>query len=101
MNGEYIPFEVTNGEKKGIWQIDVANLSTLELIKLKEAFKGTTFSPTINGLDRLIYNSIENEFNCSYNMTKNGYYKEQKRNGSIKAYSKKKKVRRRFKNDKY
>ena len=61
MNGEYIPFEVTNGEKKGIWQIDVTNLSTLELIKLKEAFKGTTFSPTINGLDRLIYNSIEND----------------------------------------
>jgi len=95
MNREYIPFKVTEGEKKGIWQIDVTYLNTLELIKLREAFKGTTFSMAINALDRLIYTNIENEFNCSYNMTRNGYYKEQKRNGRIKANAKKKKVRRR------
>ena len=95
MNGEYIPFKVTEGKKKGILQIDVTQLNTLELIKLKEELKGTTFSPTITALDRLIYNNIENEFNCSYNISRNGYCKEQKRNRRIKENVKKKKVRRR------
>lgn len=90
----YIPFEVKYGEKKGIWQIDVTQLSTLELMKLKEVFKGTEFSPTISSLDKLIYNNMD-EFNCSTNMFGNGYRKEQKRNNKIAEHAKKKKVRRR------
>lgn len=96
MSNEYIPFEVKYGDKREIWKMDVTNLSVLELIKLKEEFKNTKFSPTILILDNLIYNNM-NEFNCSTNMYGNGYQKEQKRNRKIADHARKKKVRRRYK----
>lgn len=94
MGIDYVPFLITSGKKKGIWQMNVTNLSTLELIKLKEEFKDTMFTPTLAALDKLIYNNMD-EFNCSRTMLRNGYYKEQKRNRRIKEIVKKKKVRRR------
>lgn len=95
MGKNYIPFEVKYGEKRGIWQIDVTDLNTLELMKLKEVFKGTEFSPTISALDNLIYPNMD-EFNCSTNMFGNGYRKEQKRNKKIAIQAKMKKTRRRY-----
>lgn len=96
MSKIYVPFEVKYGDNIGIWQMDVTNLSTLELMKLKEQFKGTEFSPTISVLDKIIYNNMD-EFKGTTNLYGIGFRKEQKRNRKIAENAKKKKVRRRYK----
>lgn len=91
----FIPIKINNGDKPGIWQMDVTCLSTLELIKLRELLNETDFSPTRSALDNLIYNNMD-EFRGTTNMYGNGFRKEQKRNKRIQENAKKKKVRRRY-----
>ena len=94
MQKEFIPFQIERGIEREIWYVDVSSLSTLELIKLKEELKNTTFSIMIPYLDNLIYSSI-NEFNASSDVYGSGYRKAQKRDKKIKERAKMKKYRRR------
>ena len=80
MTEDFIPVQVIQNNKKRVWQMDVSRLSTLELMKLKETLKDTTFSPTISMLDKLIYTSTD-----SFNgMRGNMFTKEIKNNRKIK-----------------
>ncbi len=94
MSKEFISFQVENELEEEILSMDIENLSTLELIKLKEELKNTTFSIMIPYLDNLIYSSI-NEFNASSDVYGSGYRKAQKRDKKIKERAKMKKYRRR------
>lgn len=94
MSKEFISFPIESYSEKEICQIDITNLSTLELIKLKEELKNTTFSEMIPALDKLIYNNMD-EFNASKDMFGNGYRKAQKRNNKVKKQARMKKCRRR------
>ena len=77
---DFVPVEVIQNNKKTIWQIDVSKLSIVELMKLKESLKDTTFNPTITMLDKLIYSSTDT-FN---GMRGNMYTKEMKNDHKIK-----------------
>lgn len=87
MNKIFIPIKVDNGKKPGIWQIDVTELSLLQLIKLREELKKTNFTLTHTTIDKIIYNSM-NEFRGTRKMYGNGFIKEEKRNKRNKSLKK-------------
>jgi len=89
MQRDFVPIQVIEDGKTKIWQMDVTNLNTLELIKLKKTFEGTEFSPTMSVLDKMIYTNMD-EFRGTKNVFGKGRLREEKKESKIQKKVKKK-----------
>lgn len=94
MPKELITFPIEEYGETDICQIDITNLSILELIKLKEELKNTSFSEMIPAIDKLIYNNMD-ELKTSKDIYGNGQRKAKKRDDKVKKRAKLRKYRRR------